>query len=72
MTAPVVVALTWRAMFNNDAGWINWLLGMVGLPTPVWLGDPLLAMPVVIIDGRVDERALRGHPAAGGSPDRAA
>jgi multiple sugar transport system permease protein len=49
MTAPVVVALTWRAMFNNDAGWINYLLGIVGLPTPVWLGDPLLAMPVVII-----------------------
>lgn len=49
MTAPIVVALTWRAMFNNDAGWINYLLGIVGLPTPVWLGDPLLAMPVVII-----------------------
>jgi multiple sugar transport system permease protein len=49
MTAPVVVALTWRAMFNNDAGWVNWILGSVGLPTPVWLGDPLLAMPVIII-----------------------
>jgi multiple sugar transport system permease protein len=49
MTAPVVVALTWRAMFNNDAGWVNWIAGSVGLPTPVWLGDPLLAMPVVII-----------------------
>ena len=49
MTAPIVVALTWRAMFNNDAGWINYFLGLVGLPTPVWLGDPLLAMPVVII-----------------------
>ena len=49
MTAPIVVALTWRAMFNNDAGWINYFLGLVGLPTPVWLGDPLLAMPVVVI-----------------------
>jgi multiple sugar transport system permease protein len=49
MTAPIVVALTWRAMFNNDAGWVNYFLGLVGLPTPVWLGDPLLAMPVVII-----------------------
>jgi len=27
MTAPIVVALTWRAMFNNDAGWINYFLG---------------------------------------------
>lgn len=49
MTAPIVVALTWRAMFNNDAGWVNWILGGLGLPTPVWLGDPLLAMPVVVI-----------------------
>ncbi len=49
MTAPVVVALTWRAMFHNEAGWINYGLSALGLPTPVWLGDPTLAMPVVII-----------------------
>ena len=49
MTAPIVVALTWRAMFNNDAGWINYFLGLVGLPQPTWLGDPMLAMPAVII-----------------------
>lgn len=49
MTAPIVVALTWRAMFNNDAGWINYGLSLLGLPEPTWLGEPLLAMPVVII-----------------------
>jgi multiple sugar transport system permease protein len=49
MTAPIVVALTWRAMFNNDAGWINYFLGLVHLPQPTWLGDPHLAMPAVII-----------------------
>jgi len=49
MTAPIVVALTWRAMFNNDAGWINYFLSLVHLPQPVWLGDPVLAMPTVII-----------------------
>jgi multiple sugar transport system permease protein len=49
MTAPIVVALTWRAMFNNDAGWINYFLSLVHLPQPVWLGDSLLAMPTVII-----------------------
>ncbi len=49
MTAPIVVALTWRAMFNNDAGWINYFLGLVRLPQPTWLGDPSLAMPAVII-----------------------
>lgn len=49
MTAPVVVALTWRAMFNNEAGWINYFLSLVHLPQPIWLGNPLLAMPTVII-----------------------
>jgi multiple sugar transport system permease protein len=49
MTAPIVVALTWRAMFNNDAGWINYFLSLLHLPQPIWLGDPLLAMPAVII-----------------------
>jgi multiple sugar transport system permease protein len=49
MTAPIVVALTWRAMFNNDAGWINYILGLLHLPQPVWLGDPHLAMPAVLI-----------------------
>ena len=49
MTAPIVVALTWRAMFNNDAGWINYGLSLVGLPEPTWLGEAALAMPVVII-----------------------
>jgi multiple sugar transport system permease protein len=49
MTAPIVVALTWRAMFNNDAGWINYGLGLLHLPEPLWLGNEHLAMPAVII-----------------------
>jgi multiple sugar transport system permease protein len=49
MTAPIVVALTWRAMFNNESGWINYFLSLVHLPQPVWLGDPSLAMPAVLI-----------------------
>jgi multiple sugar transport system permease protein len=49
MTSPIVVAMTWRAMFNNNAGWINYFLGVAHLPQPVWLGNPLLAMPAVII-----------------------
>ena len=49
MTAPIVVALTWRAMFNNDAGWINYFLGLVHLPQPLWLGNPSLAMPAVLL-----------------------
>jgi multiple sugar transport system permease protein len=49
MTAPVIVAITWRAMFANGSGWINWFLGGLHLPQPTWLGDPHLAMPTVIV-----------------------
>jgi multiple sugar transport system permease protein len=49
MTAGVIVAMTWKAMFNNNAGWINYFLGSLHLPQPTWLGDPFLAMPAVII-----------------------
>jgi multiple sugar transport system permease protein len=49
MTAPIVVALTWRAMFNNQAGWIDYFLSLAHLPQPIWLGTPSLAMPAVII-----------------------
>jgi multiple sugar transport system permease protein len=49
MTAPIVVAFTWRAMFNDNAGWINYGLSLLHLPQPVWLGNPYLAMPTVII-----------------------
>jgi len=49
LTAPIVVALTWRAMFNNEAGWINYFLHLVHLPQPLWLGNPHLAMPAVLI-----------------------
>ena len=49
MTASVVVAFTWRAMFNNNAGWINWILGLLHLHKPLWLGNPHLGMPVVLI-----------------------
>lgn len=49
LTAGVVVAITWRAMFNNNSGWINYFLGLLHLPQPLWLGDPKLAIPVVLI-----------------------
>ncbi len=49
MTVPIVAAVMWRAMFNHQAGWINYFLGLLHLPEPVWLGDKLLAMPAIII-----------------------
>jgi multiple sugar transport system permease protein len=49
LTAGIVVAITWRAMFNDESGWINYFLSLLHLPQPVWLGAPNLAIPVVLI-----------------------
>mgnify|MGYP005854587203 CR=1 FL=1 len=49
MTPPIVVALTWRMLFNARFGYINYFLGLVGLPQLDWLGDPAWAMPSLII-----------------------
>lgn len=53
--APVVanvvsIALIWQYAFNQD-GTINEVLGSFGIAGPNWLGDPHLAMPVVILLG---------------------
>jgi multiple sugar transport system permease protein len=44
LLTPVVVGLMWRALLNPDWGMINWTLGQLGLPEPLWLGDPKLAL----------------------------
>jgi multiple sugar transport system permease protein len=49
ITTPVVVGLTWRMLYNSDLGMINYVLGSVGLPTPIWLASPRMALPSIII-----------------------
>ncbi len=44
LLTPVVVGLMWRALLNPDWGMVNWTLGRIGLPEPLWLGDPTLAL----------------------------
>ena len=39
MTTPVVVGLIWRFMFNPTQGVVNYLLGLLGIPGPNWLGS---------------------------------
>jgi multiple sugar transport system permease protein len=38
MTTPVVVGLIWRFMFNPTQGIVNYLLGLIGVSGPNWLG----------------------------------
>jgi multiple sugar transport system permease protein len=49
ITTPVVVGLTWRMLYNSDLGMINYVLGTLGLPTPIWLASTQMALPSVII-----------------------
>lgn len=47
--APITVGLIWRFMYNPQVGVINFLLRLVGIQGPVWLGDPDIAMPAVVL-----------------------
>ena len=43
MMTSIVIATVWKIIFNNDFGILNWLLSQLGLPTVIWLGNPVAA-----------------------------
>ena len=45
----VAVAVVWRALYSPDAGLLNQMLGVFGIPPIDWLGDPNFAMPAIIL-----------------------
>lgn len=45
----VAVSVIWITLLDPNAGVLNWLLGLVGLPPVNWLGDPRWAMPAIVI-----------------------
>lgn len=51
--APVVAAITWRWLFDDTFGFVNYILERLGLMDPaapiVWLGEPSLAFIPVIM-----------------------
>lgn len=46
---PITVGLIWRMLLHPELGVINYVLGVLGLPQPAWLGNPNLAMATVVI-----------------------
>lgn len=46
---PVVVALNWLLFFTPNVSVLNWILGLLQLPQPVWLMDANLALWAIII-----------------------
>jgi multiple sugar transport system permease protein len=47
--APSVGAFQWVQLFNFQFGPINYALGLLGLPRPIWTGSPAAALPSLII-----------------------
>lgn len=49
VVSGVAVAILWAYLFNPQYGVINWLLGMIGIKGPGWLGSVDWALPALII-----------------------
>src|SRR5579859_7850974 len=49
VTTVVAVAVVWRYILNTKYGWLNYVLGQVGIHPVDWLGDPHWAMPSIIL-----------------------
>jgi multiple sugar transport system permease protein len=49
MLAPIVAGLIWRFMYNPQIGIVNYLLRLIHVKGPIWLGDPSVAMPAVVL-----------------------
>ena len=49
ITAPVIVALIWRYIYDPVFGILNFALGKVGIGTFAWLGDAKLALPSIMV-----------------------
>jgi multiple sugar transport system permease protein len=49
VTTLVAVAVIWRYLFHLRYGWVNLLLGQLGIGPIDWLGDPHWSMPTIIL-----------------------
>jgi len=47
ITNTAAMAVVWRWIFNYRFGLANWLLSLVGIHGPNWLGDPAWAIPSI-------------------------
>ncbi|MCG8349000.1 MAG: sugar ABC transporter permease [Chloroflexales bacterium] len=44
VTSVVIIAMTWRWLYNTEWGFFNYLLSLVNLPPVRWLSDPNIAL----------------------------
>jgi len=48
VTSTIAIALVWQWIYSPDAGLLNQVLGVFGIPAQKWLSNPTLAMPSII------------------------
>lgn len=51
VTMPAAVGLTWRYLYNGDFGMVNYVLSLVGIDGPYWVGDPDVAIYAIAVVG---------------------
>jgi multiple sugar transport system permease protein len=51
VTSLVAIGMVWRWIFDAQYGVLNWLLSLVGITGPHWLGESVPAMTAVLITG---------------------
>ncbi|GAB2027118.1 carbohydrate ABC transporter permease [Lactovum odontotermitis] len=51
VTSVIAIGMVFRYFFNRDYGVINFILGLIGIPSVNWLDDPSMSMPTLIIFG---------------------
>jgi multiple sugar transport system permease protein len=49
LTAGVAIATSWRYLLSPSFGWVNYFLGVVGLPQPEWTANTATALPSIIL-----------------------
>jgi len=49
VTTLVAVAVVWRYLYHPHYGFVNQLLGLVGIDPIDWLGNPTWSMPAIVL-----------------------
>ncbi|MBQ8087058.1 MAG: sugar ABC transporter permease [Clostridia bacterium] len=49
VSAGIAVYMVWIWLFNSELGIFNYLLSILGISGPNWLGDPRWSMPAIVI-----------------------
>lgn len=49
VTSIIVISLVWIYIFQPEYGFLNWLLGLFGLPRVLWLQNPNIALWSLIL-----------------------